>query len=95
MLKRHPFGHGGTAWAFGRRSALVERAAGCDVRGSAGLQAADDDEFLPGPDLQREGAAAAADDGVGAVVQRQGRAMLELELCLGKEKAETEVSKVF
>ncbi len=40
------------------------------ILGSAGLQAADSDDLLPGPDLQREGAAAAADDSIGAVVQR-------------------------
>ncbi len=52
---------------------MAERADKRGVRGSAGLQAADRDNFLPGPDLQREGAAAAADDGIGAVVQRPKR----------------------
>ncbi len=79
MGKRYPlglggavwaFGRGGTAWALARWSAAAERAAGRGVRGSAGLQAAEGDDLLSGPDLQREGAAAAADDGVGAVVQR-------------------------
>jgi hypothetical protein len=64
------FGRGGTAWALAQRSAAAEGAARRGVRGSAGLQAADGDNLLPGPDLQREGAAAAADDGVGAVVQQ-------------------------
>jgi hypothetical protein len=58
---------------FARQSAAAERAAGRDICGSAGLQAADCDDLLPGPDLQCEGAAAAADDGVGAVVQRPER----------------------
>jgi hypothetical protein len=63
------FGHGGTAWALARWSAAAERAAGLGVRSSAGLQAADGNDLLSGPDLEREGAAAAAEDGVGAVVQ--------------------------
>ncbi len=70
MLKRHPFGRGGYAWALARRSAAAERAAGNGIRGSACLQAADGNDLLSGPDLEREGAAAAAEDGVGAVVQR-------------------------
>jgi hypothetical protein len=73
MLKRHPFGRGGSAWALAWRSAAVERAAGYGVRGGAGLQAADGDDFLSGPDLECEGAGAAADNGVGAVVQRMQR----------------------
>ncbi len=48
-----------------RRSAAAVRTAGCGVRERAGLQAADGDDFLPGPDLKREGAAAAADNGEG------------------------------
>jgi hypothetical protein len=64
------FGRGGTAWALARWSAAAERAAGHGVRGSAGLQATDGDDLLSGPDLKCEGAAAAADDGVGAVLQR-------------------------
>jgi hypothetical protein len=73
MLKRHPFGRGGSAWALAWRLAAVARAAGRGVRGSAGLQAADGGDFLPGLNLQHEGAAAAVDDGVGAVVQRPER----------------------
>ncbi len=72
-------GHGGNAWALGRgengwalarRSAAAPWTAGRGVRGSAHLQAADGDDLLPGPDLHREGVAAAADDGVGPIVQR-------------------------
>ncbi len=79
MSKRDSLGRGGAVWAFGRGrnawalarwSAAAERAAGHGVRGGAGLQAADGDDLLSGPDLEREGAAAAAEDGVGAVVQR-------------------------
>jgi hypothetical protein len=72
--KRNPLGRGGAIWAFGRGgtwwSAAAERAARHGVRGSAGLQATDGDDLLSRPDLKCEGAAAAADDGVGAVVQR-------------------------
>jgi hypothetical protein len=73
MLERYPFGRGGSAsavWALARRSAAAAWAAGRGVRGGAGLQAADGDDLLSGPDLECEGAAAAAEDGVGAVVQR-------------------------
>ncbi len=84
MGKRHPFGRGGAVWAFGRggagiawalarRSAAAVWAAGRGVRGSAGLQAADGDDLLSGPDLECEGAGTAADDGEGAVVQRMQR----------------------
>ncbi len=67
------FGRGGTAWAFARWSAAAKRAAGHGVRGSAGLQAADGDDLLSGPDLECEGAGAAADNGIGAIVQRMQR----------------------
>ncbi len=70
MLKHHPFGRGGSAWALAWRSAAAERAAGHGIRGSAGLQAANAVDLLPGPNLQREGAAATVNDGVRAVVQR-------------------------
>ncbi len=82
MLERHPFGRGGSAfagwalgrggiaWALARRSAAAARAAGHGARGSAGLQAADGDDLVSLPDPEGEGAAATADDGVGAVVQR-------------------------
>ncbi len=96
---------------------MAARIAGRSVRGSTRLQAADGEDLLSGPNLECEGAAAVADDGVGAVVQqleqRDGAAAAdpdeagredlgwqlagrpELQLCLGKEKAETGVSKVF
>ncbi len=67
MLKSHPFGRGGSTWALAWRSVAAEQAAGRGVRGSAGFEAADSDDLLPGPNLQHEGAAAAADDGVGAI----------------------------
>jgi hypothetical protein len=37
------------------------------------VQAADGNDLLPRPDLQPEGAAAAVDDGVGAVIQQLER----------------------
>ncbi len=67
------FGRGGTAWPLARWSAAAERAAGNGIRGAARLQAADGDDLLSGPDLECEGAGAAADNGVGAVVQRMQR----------------------
>ena len=76
MLERYPFGRGGSAsavWAVARRSAAAAWAAGRGVRGSAGLQAADGDDLLSGPDLECEGAGAAAENGVGAVIQRMQR----------------------
>jgi hypothetical protein len=101
----------GIAWALAQWSAAAAWTAGRCVCGRARLQAADGDDFLSGPDLECEGAAAAVDDGVGAVIQRLERQIqtrraemssagsslgrLELQLCLGKEKAETGVSKVF
>ncbi len=60
----------GIAWALARWSAAVAQTAGRGIRGSTRLQADDGDDLLSGPDLECEGAAAAADDGVGAVVQR-------------------------
>jgi hypothetical protein len=75
VRKRYPLGCSGAAWALGRSGtawALARqsaRTARLSVCGSAGLQAADGDDLLLGPDLQREGAAAAGDDSVGAVVQ--------------------------
>ncbi len=73
MLKSHLFGRGGSAWALAWRSAAAERAAEHGIRGGAGLQATDGDDLLSGPDLECEGAGAAADNGVGAVVQRMQR----------------------
>ncbi len=49
---------------------MATRTTGCGVRGCTSLQAADGDNLFSGPDLQREGAAAEADGGEGAVVQR-------------------------
>jgi hypothetical protein len=70
MLKRHPLGRSGSAWALAQRSAAAARTAGRGIRGRTGLWAADNDDLLSGPDLKCEGAAAAVDDYVGAVVQR-------------------------
>ncbi len=96
MRKRYPLGRGGATWALARRSAAAARTAGRGVRSSARLQASDGNNLLSGPDLECEGAAVAADDGVGAAVQRleQQRAerssagsslgRLEWEFCLGK-----------
>ncbi len=47
-------GRGGNAWALARRSAAAAWTARHGIRGGARLQAADGDDFLPGPDLQRE-----------------------------------------
>jgi hypothetical protein len=89
MLKSHPFGHGGSTWALAWRSVAVEQAAGHGVRSSAGFEAADGDDLLPGPDLQHEGTAAAADDSLGAVVQwpdwRQGAAAADPDQGGGEE----------
>ncbi len=52
------------------RSAVATWAARCGVSGRAGLEAADGDDLIPGPDSDGEGAGSAAQDGVGAVVER-------------------------
>jgi hypothetical protein len=70
MLKRHLLGHGGSAWALAWRSAAAAWTAG---HGCTGLQAADGDDLLSGPDLKREGAGAAADNGEGTIVQQLER----------------------
>jgi hypothetical protein len=53
-----------------RRPAAATRAARRGVRGRAGLKAADGDDLVSGPHSDGEGAEPAADDGVGAVVER-------------------------
>jgi hypothetical protein len=53
-----------------RRSAAATRAARRGVRGRASLEAADGDDLVSGPDSEGEGAGSAAQDGVGAVVER-------------------------
>jgi hypothetical protein len=94
-----------------RRSAAAMRAAKRGVRGRASLEAADGDHFVPQPDSDGEGAGAAAQNRIGAVIERLkgwNQAALTdpdrgaesssagsslgssvLELCLGKEGAET------
>jgi hypothetical protein len=52
------------------RSAAAMQAARRGVRGRASLEAADGDDLVPGPDSDGEGAGPAAQDGVGAVVER-------------------------
>jgi hypothetical protein len=52
---------------------MAARTAGRGIPGRARPQAADGDDFLSGPDLECEGAAAGVDDGIGAVVQRLER----------------------
>jgi hypothetical protein len=52
-----------------RRPAAAARAARHDVCGRAGLEAADGDDLVLGPDSDGEGAGPAAQDGVGAVVE--------------------------
>jgi hypothetical protein len=46
------------------------RAARRGVRGRASLEVADDDDLVAGPDSDGEGAGLAAQDGIGAVVER-------------------------
>jgi hypothetical protein len=46
------------------------QAARRDVRGRASLEAADSDNLVLGPDSDGQGAGSAAQDGVGAVVER-------------------------
>ncbi len=60
----------GACPAVGRRGADCRaRTAERGVPGCTRLQAADGVDLLSGPDPQREGAAAAAEDGIGAAVQ--------------------------
>jgi hypothetical protein len=70
VRKRYPLGRGGTAWTLAQRSVTAARIAGRSVRSSTRLQAAAGEDLLSGPDLECKGAAAAADDGVGAVIQQ-------------------------
>ncbi len=53
-----------------RRSAAATRTVRRGVRGRASLKAADGDDLVLGPHSDGEGAEPAADDGVGAVVER-------------------------
>jgi hypothetical protein len=53
-----------------RRPAAASRAARRGVRGRTSLEAADGDDLVPGPHSDGEGAEPAAEDGVGAVVER-------------------------
>jgi hypothetical protein len=53
-----------------RRSAAATRAARHGVRGRTGLEVADCDDLVSGPNSDGEGAESAAQDGVGAVVER-------------------------
>jgi hypothetical protein len=51
-------------------SAVATRAARRGVRGRASLEAADGDHLIPRPDSDGEGAGTAAQDRVGAIVER-------------------------
>jgi hypothetical protein len=53
-----------------RRPAAAARAARRGVRGRASLEAADGDDLILGPDSDGEGVGSAAQEGVGAVVER-------------------------
>jgi hypothetical protein len=53
-----------------RRSATATQAARCGIRSRTSLEAADGDDLIPGPDSDGEGAGPAAQDSVGAVVER-------------------------
>jgi hypothetical protein len=46
------------------------RAARLGVRGRTGLEAADADDLIPGPDSDGEGAGSAVQNSVGAIVER-------------------------
>jgi hypothetical protein len=52
---------------------VVTQAVRPDFRSHAGLEAADGDELVPGPDSDGEGAGSAAQNGVGAVVEQLER----------------------
>jgi hypothetical protein len=73
MCKRYPLGHGRTAWVLAQRLAAMAQTAWLGIRGRTGLQAADGNDLVSGPDPQGEGAGAAADDGKGAIVQQLER----------------------
>ncbi len=53
-----------------RRSAAATRAAKRGVRGRASLEAADGDHLVPRPDYDGEGTGSAAQNRVGAIVER-------------------------
>jgi hypothetical protein len=53
-----------------RWSATATRAARRGIRSCARLEVADGDDLVPGPDSDGEGAGSAAQDGVGAIVER-------------------------
>jgi hypothetical protein len=69
-LKRDLLGCGRTAWARARQSAAAAQAARHGVRCRAGLKAADSNHLVQRFDSDGEGAGAAAQDRVGAVVER-------------------------
>jgi hypothetical protein len=63
-LNRDLLGCDRTAWAATRQSATATRAARLGVRSRAGLEAADGDDLVPGPDLDREGAWSVAQNSI-------------------------------
>jgi hypothetical protein len=52
---------------------MAMRAARLGIRSHAGLEAADNDDLVLGPNLDGEGAGYAAQNGVGAVIERLQR----------------------
>ncbi len=72
MRKPYPLGRSRAVWALGRGRAAwaLGRGRAAWALGRSRATWALGDDILPGPDLQREGAAAAVDDGIGAVLQR-------------------------
>ncbi len=96
-----------------RRSAVARQAARRGIRGRASFEAADGNHLILRPDSDCEGAGAAAQNRVGAIVERlkgwnqaaltdpdegggeqlgwqlAGQVGATVELCLGKEGAET------
>ncbi len=70
MCKQHRLAAAEPPGRFARRSAAAARTAGCGACGRTGLQAADIDDLLSGPDPKRKGAGATAENGEGAIVQQ-------------------------
>ncbi len=69
-LKQDPLGCGRTTWVRTRWSAAATQTARRGSRSRASLEAADGDDLVPGPNSDGEGAGSAAQDGIGAVVER-------------------------
>jgi hypothetical protein len=66
---KRPAGLKTRPWARTQWSAMATRAARLGIRSHAGLEAADDDDLVPGPNSDDEGAGSAAQNNVGAVIE--------------------------